>query len=75
MAVCCPITVATAAPLTPMAGKPNRPKIIMGSRMMLVMAPSAWSSMGKIIEPVDWNTFSMQMWIKEPAQKVRQMLV
>ena len=48
---------------------------MMGSRMMLVMAPNAWSSMGKIIEPVDWNTFSMQMWIKQPAQKVRQIWV
>ena len=32
----CPITVATAAPVTPIFGAPSRPKIRIGSRIMLV---------------------------------------
>lgn len=34
-----PITVATAAPVTPIFGAPRRPKIRIGSRIMLVNAP------------------------------------
>ena len=34
-------TVAIAAPLMPMAGKPNLPKIRIGSSTMLVTAPTA----------------------------------
>ena len=37
-----PMTVARAAPATSIRGKPNRPKMRMGSRMMLMMAPVAW---------------------------------
>ena len=36
------MTVAMAAPPTPMAGRPNQPKIKLGSRMMLMMAPVLW---------------------------------
>ncbi len=35
----CPITVAMAAPATPMAGMPNHPKIKMGSSAMLSRQP------------------------------------
>ena len=38
-AMICPITVAMAAPATSKRGKPNNPKIRMGSRMMLMPAP------------------------------------
>ena len=37
-----PRTVATAAPATPMAGKPNQPKMNTGSSTMLMTAPVAW---------------------------------
>ena len=37
-----PMTVASAAPATPMAGKPRRPKIMMGSRMIFTTAPVIW---------------------------------
>ena len=37
-----PITVAAAAPATPILGIPNMPKIRMGSRMMLITAPVSW---------------------------------
>ncbi len=42
MARICPVTVAMAAPLMPRAGKPQRPNIMTGSRMILVMAPAPW---------------------------------
>ena len=38
----CPITVAKAAPVTPILGKPIRPKIRIGSKMMLMTAPVVW---------------------------------
>ena len=38
-AAVCPITVATAAPATPIFGNPIRPKIKIGSRMMFITAP------------------------------------
>jgi len=52
MAMICPPTVAIAAPATPMAGMPNMPKMRMGSRMMLLTAPTSWKIMGQIILPV-----------------------
>ena len=42
MATICPNTVAAAAPWMPILGNPIRPKIRMGSRMMLMMAPVPW---------------------------------
>ncbi len=53
MALICPMMVATAAPSTPMAGKPNSPKMRIGSRRMLMTAPAACSSMGNTIRPTD----------------------
>ena len=38
-AITCPVTVATAAPATSRRGIPNMPKIRMGSRIILMMAP------------------------------------
>ena len=37
----CPITVAYAAPATPISGKGPIPKIIRGSRMILTTAPTS----------------------------------
>ena len=37
-----PATVAAAAPAASMRGKPNSPKIRMGSMTMLVRAPTSW---------------------------------
>jgi len=48
-----PMTVATAAPVTPMAGHPSRPKIMIGSRMILVRAPHNWEVMLKSVFPVE----------------------
>ena len=44
MAKICPITVAMAAPRIPMAGQPKSPKIMIGSRIMLVTAPIPWEN-------------------------------
>ena len=64
----CPMTVAAAAPFTPMAGQPSRPKIIMGSRMRLVTAPVSIKTMGQIILPVACNIFSTASSIKQPKE-------
>ena len=40
-----PMTVARAAPATSIRGKGPRPKMRMGSRMMLTIAPVAWAIM------------------------------
>lgn len=36
-----PITVAQAAPAMPIFGKPSRPKMRIGSRMIFVIAPTS----------------------------------
>ena len=41
------MTVAAAAPVMPIFGKPNRPKIRIGSKMMLMTAPVVWIAGGK----------------------------
>ena len=51
-ATICPATVAMAAPATPRLGRPKRPKIKMGSRIMLMMAPSTWVHMDSTVRPV-----------------------
>ena len=38
-ATICPITVATAAPATPIRGTPKYPKIKIGSKIILTTAP------------------------------------
>ena len=53
-----PNTVAAAAPATPISGKPNRPKIMIGSKMILRMAPVPWVNMVYMVRPVDWSSFS-----------------
>ena len=58
-AMICPITVAMAAPATSKRGKPNNPKIRMGSRMMLIPAPKIWVNMVRTVRPVDCKIRSM----------------
>jgi len=48
-----PMTVATAAPATPIFGQPSRPKIMIGSRMMFVIAPTIWPIIESFVFPVD----------------------
>ena len=47
-----PITVAAAAPATPICGKPSRPKIMIGSRMMLMTAPVSCVVIDSMVLPV-----------------------
>ena len=47
-----PMTVANAAPATSILGKGPRPKIRMGSKMMLVTAPTAWAIIDWTVRPV-----------------------
>ena len=47
-----PMTVASAAPETPIAGHPSRPKIMIGSRMMLTIAPVIWLHIWYTVLPV-----------------------
>ena len=54
----CPIQVAIAAPATPIAGMPRRPKIMIGSRMILMIAPVIWLIMLYTVLPVDWRSRS-----------------
>ena len=61
----CPITVAIAAPRMPRRGKPSRPKIMMGSRMMLVSAPATSDTMLRKVFPTAcrkrWHMVSMKV--------------
>ena len=50
------MTVANAAPVTSMRGKKPMPKIMRGSRMILVMAPNMRESMGKKVFPCPRST-------------------
>ena len=40
--VTCPITVATAAPFTSSLGNPKSPNIKIGSKIILIIAPTPW---------------------------------
>ena len=57
----CPITVAIAAPATPSLGAPRSPKIKIGSRIKLTIAPVREQIIGIIILPVDCKTFSKRI--------------
>ena len=53
-----PITVAMAAPATPMAGRPSQPWMKMGSRIMLITAPMDWLIMVYTVRPEDCSSRS-----------------
>lgn len=65
--------VARAAPRTPISGKPNSPKIMIGSRMMLTTQPSACISMGQTMLPVACSIFSMAICTCWPTQPTSTM--
>ena len=69
-----PSTVAMAAPLTPMAGKPSRPKIKIGSMMMLMTAPVICVIMESEVRPVACKNRSKQNWKKMPNEQPTQMV-
>ena len=56
-----PITVAIAAPLTPIGLNPKYPKISIGSNIKFVKTPAIWKHMGASIFPVPCNTFCIQI--------------
>ena len=60
--------VAAAAPATPMRGMPNRPKIRIGSRMMLRIAPSPWLTIVSTVRPVLCSVRSKWIWKNRPTQ-------
>ena len=66
----CPTTVATAAPVAPSLGKPSSPKIMIGSRMIFVMAPQSCEVMLKIVLPVEVSTLSKKISAKIPNEKI-----
>ena len=66
---------ATAAPATSSRGKPKRPKIMTGSRMILMTAPLTCSSMVYMVLPTDAKSFSSKQVKnrpKPPAQTMRR---
>lgn len=69
----CPITVAMAAPATPMAGMPNHPKIKMGSSTMLMMAPVPCVNIVSVVRPVEASSFSNAICTNRPMEITLQM--
>ena len=66
-----PMTVATAAPATPIFS----PKIKTGSRMMLMIAPKPWVYILRRERPVPWSSRSYMIWqnmASEPAVTMRR---
>ncbi len=56
-----PITVATAAPAVPIAGRPSQPKMNTGSSTMFVTAPAICVHMLSLDRPVDCRRRSTQI--------------
>ncbi len=61
-----PATVATAAPATSSRGKPNSPKIRMGSKIRLMTEPVPWMTMAYTVRPVAWTSRSVATDMKIP---------
>jgi len=66
------MTVATAAPMTSIRGKPKRPKIRMGSKHILKTAPTICGIMARSVRPVDCRRRSPQICPKSGKQKPMQ---
>ena len=49
--IICPMTVAMAAPRMPIAGQPSKPKIMIGSRIILATAPMMREIMDSTVSP------------------------
>ena len=68
-AAICPMTVAVAAPATSILGQPNHPKIMIGSRIRLMMAPAICENILSSVFPVDCNRRSQVICKKQPMDK------
>lgn len=55
-AAACPITVAMPAPAMPISGRPNQPKIRIGSSAMFTIAPRICPYIGVFMSPFAWQT-------------------
>ena len=66
----CPITVATAAPATPM----SRPKMNTGSRTMFSTAPEPWTIIKPAGCPVVWSSRSVKNCMHMPMDAPQQMV-
>ena len=66
--------VATAAPVTPIFGAPRSPKIKIGSRMMLVIAPVSWEVILKMVLPVEVRRRSKKTCASSPKEKIMTVL-
>jgi hypothetical protein len=65
--------VAIAAPATSSRGAPSKPKMRIGSKMILITAPVRLQIIGAIIFPVDCRIFSKTTCIfkkNEPMQTI-----
>ena len=69
-----PMTVAAAAPATPIRGKGPRPKMSTGSMTMLMTAPTPWVHMVRAVLPVDWSRRSNMTLRKRPAEQAQQIV-
>ena len=71
----CPKTVAYAAPATSSLGKGPSPKIRIGSKMILVMAPTAWTIMKSVAFPVDCSSRSTAISWKTKTDRTLQISI
>ena len=67
-AVTCPKIVAIAAPATPGLGKTPIPKISIGSRIILIMAPVNWDIILWKVRPDDCRRRSKVIWKNRPKE-------
>ena len=70
-----PRMVAYAAPATPIFGTPNRPKMKIGSRMMLAIAPTPWLTIVSSVRPVLCSRRSKRICMKMPIEPSITMVV
>ena len=68
-----PITVAYAAPFTPISGKLSKPYIIIGSRTIFTIAPEICAMVENIERPVAWRSFSKIEKNTMPNEIIQQM--
>ena len=65
-----PMTVAIAAPATPIGLIPNIPKIKIGSSTIFVNAPTIWAIIGVFISPCDCKIFVQVLSRNIPKLKI-----
>ena len=70
----CPMTVAAAAPVTPILGHPSNPKIMIGSKIIFVIAPHNCEVILKIVLPVEVSRRSKNIWESSPKEKIMTVL-